>query len=227
LARRSDGTVEAWGSNAQGQCNVPALPPGLSYVEIAAGWAYSFARRSDGTIVAWASTGNVPAALPPSLGYVEIAAGSLHSLARYEPSCPVPVPYCTAKSNSLGCTPSISVVGLPSASFGNGCTLTTANVLENKNGLFFHSTTGSQAAPFHGGLVCVQPPLQRHPVSSSGGSGSQCNGAFVEDFNAYIASGADPALVAGASVWIQHWSRDPADPFGDSLSDALALTICP
>ena len=48
-----------------------------------------------------------------------------------------------------------------------------------------------------------------------------------EDLNAYIASGADPALVAGATVWLQAWSRDPSDPFGDSLSNALSALICP
>ena len=56
---------------------------------------------------------------------------------------------------------------------------------------------------------------------------SGCNGVLSEDFNAYIASGADPALAAGASVWIQAWSRDPGDPFGDSLSDALELVVHP
>jgi hypothetical protein len=28
-------------------------------------------------------------------------------------------------------------------------------------------------------------------------------------------------------VWIQSWSRDPGDPFTDSLSDAVTATICP
>ena len=37
VARRSDGSVVAWGYNAYGQCNVPALPAGLTYVEVAAG----------------------------------------------------------------------------------------------------------------------------------------------------------------------------------------------
>jgi hypothetical protein len=30
VARRSNGSVVAWGDNWWGQCNVPALPPGLS-----------------------------------------------------------------------------------------------------------------------------------------------------------------------------------------------------
>ncbi len=45
--------------------------------------------------------------------------------------------------------------------------------------------------------------------------------------NVHIASGADPGLIAGASVWIQHWSRDPVDPFGNSPSDAVSAVVCP
>ena len=59
-----DGYVVAWGDNAFGQCNVPALPPGVSYVEIAAAYYHSVARRSDGLVVAWGKNGlgqcNVP-----------------------------------------------------------------------------------------------------------------------------------------------------------------------
>src|SRR5436189_127948 len=43
VARRSDGSVVAWGDNTSGQCNVPALPAGLTYVEVAAaGASYAF-----------------------------------------------------------------------------------------------------------------------------------------------------------------------------------------
>jgi alpha-tubulin suppressor-like RCC1 family protein len=84
VARRSDGSVVAWGSNSHGQCNVPALPPGLTYVEIAASGLFTLARRSDGSVLAWGdnSSGqcNVPA-LPPGLSYVRIAAGWNHSVA--------------------------------------------------------------------------------------------------------------------------------------------------
>src|SRR4030095_7826128 len=52
VARRSDGSVVAWGDNLYGQCNVPVLPAGLSYVEIEAGFGHLVARRSDGSVVA-------------------------------------------------------------------------------------------------------------------------------------------------------------------------------
>ncbi|HLQ38562.1 MAG TPA: hypothetical protein VK348_12215, partial [Planctomycetota bacterium] len=85
VARRSDGTVVAWGHGGAGQCNVLALPAGLSYVEVAAGGFHTVARRSDGTVVAWGDNShgecNVPA-LPTGLIYVEVSAGWLHTVAR-------------------------------------------------------------------------------------------------------------------------------------------------
>jgi hypothetical protein len=220
----------AWGYNDHGQCNVPALPPGLVYVEISAGFEHSLARRSDGSLVAWGSNPNgecdIPAA-PAGFVYAEIAAGYNRTVVRLEPGCPEPSVYCDAKLNSQGCTPAISVVGLPSASAGSGCTLSTAHLLGGMFGLYLHSTAGAQALPFHGGVLCIQSPLWRHPAVNSGGSAAFCSGTLTEDFNAYMASGVDPALVAGATVHLQAWSRDTGDVFGDSLSDALVATICP
>ena len=156
-------------------------------------------------------TGNSP---PAILGDLDPSSGSTTT-------------YCTAKVNSLGCTPSISLSSPPSASAGSGCTLSTSNVVGSKLGIYMHSTSGPLAAPFHGGFLCVNGPLKRHPPIGSGGSGGSCSGVLSEDLNAYIAAGADPALVAGATLWLQVWSRDPAAPFGDSLSDAVWATVIP
>src|SRR5262245_14271435 len=85
VVRRSDGTVVAWGDNKYGECNVPALPAGVSYVQVAAGGGHTVARRSDGAVVAWGYnyTGqcNVPA-LPAGVACVEGAARGLHAVAR-------------------------------------------------------------------------------------------------------------------------------------------------
>src|SRR5262245_35040671 len=85
VALRADGSVVAWGNNTYRQCDVPALPAGLVYVEVAAGDTHTLARRSDGAVVAWGANGlgqgNVPA-LPPGVVYVEIAAGDAYSVAR-------------------------------------------------------------------------------------------------------------------------------------------------
>jgi hypothetical protein len=143
------------------------------------------------------------------------------------PPCPRPVAYCTAKTNSLGCVPEIEMSDSPSATGLTVCELETKRVIANKQGLFFHSTSGAQAVPFHGGTLCLTTPIKRHQPRLSKGAGIGCDGWYEEDFNAYLAAGRDPALIAGGSVWVQTWARDSGAPFGDSLSDAIMATICP
>jgi len=148
-------------------------------------------------------------------------------VARYDEPC-AGWNYCTAKTNSAGCAPSIAASGVVSASAGSGFTISTQNVLDNKFGVYFYSKSGPSGLPFQGGILCAQVPLVRTLLSNSGGT-PPCGGSFQMDFNAYIASGKDPALVAGQQVWLQTWSRDPgfAPPNNTSLSDALSFTICP
>ena len=74
----------------------------------------------------------------------------------------------------------------------------------------------------------MQPPLRRTPVQSSNGApppALDCSGAFDLDFNAWVASGKDPALVSGQTVWAQYWSRDPLAPSTTNLSDALTFVL--
>jgi hypothetical protein len=139
-----------------------------------------------------------------------------------------PSGYCVGKVNSLGCTPSMGFSGSPSASSASPFIATANSVINQKTGLLFygHSPT---AFSFQGGTLCVDTPLVRTLVQSSGGStsGNDCSGAFAFDFNARIQSGMDPALVAGAEVFAQFWSRDPASPSTTSLSNALRFVINP
>jgi hypothetical protein len=77
---RADGTVVAWGNNAQGETNVPA---GLSNViAIAAGYDDNLALRSDGTVVVWGYNYSGETNVPTGLSnVVAIAAGGYHFLA--------------------------------------------------------------------------------------------------------------------------------------------------
>ena len=104
-------------------------------------------------------------------------------------------------------------------------------MLNNKSGLFFYGLNGQIGAPFQGGFLCVKNPIKRSSVQSSNGNPppNDCSGTYAVDFNALIAAGSDPDLVAGAQVWLQYWSRDPgfAPPDNTGLTDALAATICP
>ena len=66
VARRSDGSVVAWGDNQYWQCDVPAPPAGLTYVEVAAGARHTVARRSDGSVVWWGNNSTVSVPAPPN-----------------------------------------------------------------------------------------------------------------------------------------------------------------
>jgi hypothetical protein len=83
-ALRSDGQIVAWGNNANGQCNVPPLTPGTTYVEFGLGDDHGVALTSDGTVKAWGSNSlgqlNVPQP-PVGLRYVGVAAKYARNLA--------------------------------------------------------------------------------------------------------------------------------------------------
>jgi hypothetical protein len=120
--------------------------------------------------------------------------------------------YCTAKQNSAGQFPAIGSTGTPGAT-ANDFVLTLSNALPNKSALAFWGTQ-QNGAPFNGGTLCVKPPLIRLHVKVTNASG--------------FASIAIPvsAPMIGVTRHFQWWARDPADPFGVSLSDALSVTFC-
>ena len=152
--------------------------------------------------------------------------GALDVFASLPPA--VPVAYCTAKTNSLGCTPAMGSSGSPSASSAAPFLVTASSVLNQRAGLCFYGF-GARAAAFQGGTMCVQSPVRRTPVQNSGGnaSGDDCSGSYAFDMNARIQLGVDPDLTAGATVYGQYWSRDPASASTTGLTDALAFEIAP
>jgi hypothetical protein len=74
LGLKSDGSIVAWGSNNEGQCDVPE--PNADFIAIAAGPNHSLGLKSDGRIIAWGSDGWGACDVPePNAGYIAIAAG--------------------------------------------------------------------------------------------------------------------------------------------------------
>ena len=144
------------------------------------------------------------------------------------------VTYCTAKVNSLGCTPQIAAVGVPSASAGSGFVVSAANVLNQKPGVLVYTSSGRAATPFAGGLLCLGAPTRQAIIFGSGGnpSPSDCSGSYAFDVNAFAtgALGGSPAAfltVPGTVVDCQYWARDRgfAPPNNVSLSNGLEFTI--
>ncbi len=140
-----------------------------------------------------------------------------------------PVSYCTAKLNSQGCTPFIGFSGTqPSLSAPGPFLILAGNVISNKIGIMIYGY-GPNSLPFQGGTLCIAPPTVRTSGQASGGNPppDDCSGTFSLDFNAYLQSGVNPALVAYRLVFAQYWYRDPAAAFSSGLTDALQMSIAP
>ena len=139
--------------------------------------------------------------------------------------------YCTAKVNSLMCTPVISGTGSPSVSATSGFSVECAMVRNGKSGLLFYKVGGTQAnVTFQCGTLCVGPSgIKRTPAQSAGGNpppANDCSGVYSLDMNAFAAGMAggnpDPALLtAGNLVHCQWWGRDQGfpSPCNTTLSD--------
>ena len=144
------------------------------------------------------------------------------------PTAGFPQTYCTAKLNSQGCAPFVAFAGIPGVSDPDPFEVGAVQVINNKNGILFYGLAPNNL-PFQGGFLCVQPPIKRTPVQSSGGNPppNDCSGTFSFNFNAQIQGGADPGLVPGTSVYDQYWYRDPQSPSTTGLTDAVGFDILP
>jgi hypothetical protein len=138
--------------------------------------------------------------------------------------------YCKAKTNSQGCKPAVSVPqGQPSVSAGSGWVVIGRNLINQQPGIFIYGDQDA-AMPFQGGALCVRPPFTRTPAKNTGGSGSSgsnCLGQLTFDVPAWIATGQDPTLVPGASMYGQFWYRDGNASFGSGLTNAAAMVLQP
>ena len=145
-------------------------------------------------------------------------------LARYEGSCGSLTIYCTAKTNSAGCTPAIGSLGTPSKSGGPGTfDVTLSDTRPNKAHIYFYSiNTARSSAPFQGGFLCMQPPVRRTGVEITSSAGECTSGASV-DFGAIMATAG--FISAGDVIRGEWWGRDT--PGNSSLSDAIEFTVCP
>ena len=184
------------------------------------GWSEDAAISPDGTCVAFTSESDN---LIPGVGNLFWDEVYLRTLPPVGPTT-----YCLAQTNSLGCVPAIGSIGEPSASGSATFGIGASNLANQKFGLLFYSTVSSNLTPFGGSFLCVAQPVRRTPVQQSGGSPAgnpDCSGTFGMNFNAWAASGKDPALVPGQAVWAQYWCRDPGAASTTNLTDAITFVL--
>jgi hypothetical protein len=171
------------------------------------------------------------------MSFTQIAAGWRHTVARIERVAAPPVIYCTAKLNSLACTPAIGSTGTSSASLASGFVIRGSNVRNVKPGFLLYSIHGRDASPFQGGTLCLLAPIKRTPIVHSGGTAlpaNDCSGVYSIDMNAFAAGALGqtplPALaIAGTVVDCQWFGRDNGIPLPDNstLTDALEYLVSP
>jgi hypothetical protein len=262
VARRSDGSVVAWGDNSLGQCDVPSLPPGLQYAEISvAAWygpspwndigSNAVARRSDGSVVAWGHTPyvqfDVPA-LPPGLSFHEVAAEGVSSVAVVGPAPPftitafcfgegavVPCPCNNTGQPGHGCDNSISTGGALLEGSGQALLSSDTLVFAASNerptafSLFWQGGSEIAPRPFGDGVGCMGPPLKRMYFHNAvGGTVTAPQGADLS-VSARSAAVGDP--IAPGAIRIYHvFYRDPdpvfcPDPLGSTFNVSNGLRV--
>jgi len=138
-----------------------------------------------------------------------------------------PGSYCTAKPNSMACTPAVGWSSLPSLTGTDDYTVSATNVINNKNAVFMWSQIPANM-PFNGGTLCIdQATATVAGVQNSAGNPppDDCSGTLSFAFNqAYMATS---GLAPGSFVFGQWWYRDPANPDGTGfgLTDAVFFEI--
>jgi hypothetical protein len=195
--------------------------PGVPSYQSGLGWSLSL----DGSRVAAGALG--------ATGLSAQTAGAVYVF-DIQMQNPAPTIYCSAKQDSFGCVPNFFHSGAPSIAGAQAAQFYTVYCMDvppKVMSMLFYSTSGPSNAPFAGGVLCLQQPIQATlPIKTLDlGFYPPCSGRFSYDFNSWIASGNDPQLIAGQSVWMQYWYRDPGGLPGTNigLSDALFVVIGP
>jgi hypothetical protein len=181
-------------------------------------WSYITGTTNIGTLV---GTGGLPLDSLGSGGRIYSA-----SVSFLPPACGATA-YCTAKTSSNQCVPSILSSGTPSFSAPAGFSIVTSNLETSVSAIDFFGTTGQAFTPFQGGLMCVASPIYRLGGKFTGGAGT-CTGSVtysLQDVLNHPVGG--PSVAPGGMLNLQTWSRDLGDAFGSNLSNALQVVVCP
>lgn len=140
--------------------------------------------------------------------------------------------YCQPKPGPAACLPRTLYAGSPSASAGSGFVISNIALRDNAAVQPVYSLNGQAFAPLYGGWRCINTPLRRMPLlnavhDTSGNVAASCDSRVDIDFNAVIASGFDPALVAGQQVCLQLLVRDGSFANGINLTPGIEFTVGP
>lgn len=135
-------------------------------------------------------------------------------------SCPDPLAYCTASSNSTGSASDMDWLGTTSVA-ANDLTLQAHNLPTSQFGIFFYGAN-QVAVPFGNGARCVGGSLYRLTPISTGGSGEAQFALDITNPPAPLGQ-VDP----GETWNFQFWYREKSSAGGGyNFSDGLQVLFC-
>jgi hypothetical protein len=136
----------------------------------------------------------------------------------------LPGRYCEGASDVAGCTPRITASGVASAHSANGLEVRLDELGPGTRATLVYGAR-TTSAPFAGGTLCVAPPWRRLPgLRTPAGAAGACRESLRVDFQRWMQSGADPALLPGVHLVLQGWFDSAGDR---GLSDAVDFTVFP
>jgi len=162
-------------------------------------------------------------------GNVPVAGGPVHVVTASPTSV---ASYCTSGTSTSGCVPSARAWGYACASESNGFQIEVTGLEGQRSGLVLYGVSGASSTPWGSGssYLCVKAPTQRTSTLASGGTEGACDGAFVLDFNAWLATNPNALgqpFAAATNVCAQGWFRDPPASKATNLSHALEFVVQP
>lgn len=133
--------------------------------------------------------------------------------------------YCTAKTTSGGCQPTIGSSGLPGFSGPDDFRVQADGAVPGGAAVLF-SSPAAAAVPFLGGTLCLGAGLARGPIVVASSAGT-CGGDL--DVAVTQADLAATGLSPGDLLYFQWWIRDggQADGTAAALSDGLEARLLP
>ncbi len=186
----------------------------------ASGFVYALSRRPDGRLLIGGT-------------FTSYDGATRHRIARVFTSAPgFAESYCTSGMSAMGCSPTMSALGVASASATSGFVVRASNIEGQRQTNTFYGVFGPRTppTPFGAGFLCVRTPTQRMSTVPASGTPGVCDGSVSIDVLAWAQ--AHPAAQGvpyafGTTLNFQCAIRDPQSPGARVMSDALQVTLLP
>jgi hypothetical protein len=140
--------------------------------------------------------------------------------------------YCASGSSVLGCVPTISAVGFPSASGTSGFVIQSSGLPGGHPAALIYGMGQTNVSWGFGSnsVRCVTYPWTRVETLGSGGTLGACDGTFSTDWLVFMSTHPGvpgQPIASGQTYYGQIWYRDSGATKNSNLTAAVSFTLCP